>query len=287
MPDRAPATWWPTRSRTARHVISLDDVANDGRRAAAGTGRRGRQRARPAPRSCRAAAGRTPCIGNENPNIFEGFDGNDILIGGLGADDLRGGRGNDQLASNQLFGVPVADGAIDKLDGFDGHRLLPGAVRRRRGRHHDQLRDRRTRTDRPDRPTRTNCSFPARDRAVRAGSARQRPVGLRGGPAEPAAARGPRSADDRGQHAADADHRRSRPPGRTRRPPARSSSSPSGPRGEDERGVAADHPAAQPLRRAGLDDQGADRVDRARSRRRRARRARSSPGSTAAARTTR
>ena len=59
-------------------------------------------------------------IGNKDRNIFEGFDGDDTLIGDLGVDDLRGGAGNDTLASNQLFGVPVADGAIDKLDGFTG-----------------------------------------------------------------------------------------------------------------------------------------------------------------------
>jgi len=59
-------------------------------------------------------------IGNKGRNIFEGFDGDDTLIGDLGVDDLRGGTGNDTLARNQLFGVPVADGAIDKLDGFTG-----------------------------------------------------------------------------------------------------------------------------------------------------------------------
>jgi hypothetical protein len=43
-----------------------------------------------------------------------------VLIGQCGADDLDGRPGNDNLASNQLFGVPVQDGSIDVLDGSAG-----------------------------------------------------------------------------------------------------------------------------------------------------------------------
>lgn len=37
-------------------------------------------------------------IGDNNASIFEGFDGDDVLISGPGADDLRGGQGNDRPA---------------------------------------------------------------------------------------------------------------------------------------------------------------------------------------------
>ncbi len=103
----------------SRHVISLDNVANDGDANLTG-GAFENDNVIDTAEIVQGGSGPDTMIGNEKPNIFEGFDGNDVLSGGKGADDLRGGRGNDQLASNEFFGVPVADGAIDKLDGFDG-----------------------------------------------------------------------------------------------------------------------------------------------------------------------
>ena len=43
-----------------------------------------------------------------------------MLVGDAGADALDGGGGNDRLAGNRLFGVPVEDGAIDRLNGNSG-----------------------------------------------------------------------------------------------------------------------------------------------------------------------
>lgn len=95
--------------RTARVVVALDDLDIDGE---AGEGDK-------ITNAEIIQGGRGPdhLIGDDKANSF---DGDDVLIGGLGADDLRGGTGNDRLASNDLFGVPVQDGSIDKLDGFDG-----------------------------------------------------------------------------------------------------------------------------------------------------------------------
>lgn len=90
--------------RTARVVVLLDDLDNDGE---AGEGDKITNA-----EIIQGGRGPDPLIGDDKANIFEGFDGDDVLIGGLGADD--------RLASNDLFGVPVQDGSIDKLDGFDG-----------------------------------------------------------------------------------------------------------------------------------------------------------------------
>jgi len=99
--------------RTARVVVALDTSRNDGE---SGEG----DLVDPSAEIIQGGRGPDTMIGDKNANIFEGFDGDDVLIGGLGADDLRGGMGNDRLASNDLFGVPVQDGSIDKLDGFEG-----------------------------------------------------------------------------------------------------------------------------------------------------------------------
>ena len=98
--------------RTARVVVILDALANDGE---VGEGDLISNA-----EDIQGGRGPDTMIGDDKANIFEGFDGDDVLIGGRGADDLRGGTGNDRLASNDLFGVPVQDGSIDKLDGFDG-----------------------------------------------------------------------------------------------------------------------------------------------------------------------
>ena len=107
-------------NRTSRHVISLDGVDNDGEAPGLTGPPTERDNVLPSVEIVPGSAGPDTMIGNDNPNTFEGFDGNDSLEGGKGADQLRGGRGNDNLASNRFFGVPVADGAIDTLDGFDG-----------------------------------------------------------------------------------------------------------------------------------------------------------------------
>ncbi len=106
-------------NRTQRHVIRLDGLPNDGHAPLSGPPDEG-DNVMPSAEIVQGSRGPDTMIGNNDPNIFEGFDGADVLIGMKGADDLRGGLGNDTLASNDLFGVPVADGAIDKLDGFDG-----------------------------------------------------------------------------------------------------------------------------------------------------------------------
>ncbi len=98
--------------RTARVLVILDGLANDGE---VGEGDLISNA-----EDIQGGRGPDTMIGDDNANIFEGFEGDDVLIGGRGADDLRGGTGNDRLASNDLFGVPVQDGSIDKLDGFDG-----------------------------------------------------------------------------------------------------------------------------------------------------------------------
>lgn len=103
-----------------RHVISLDGQPNDGRAAGlTGPAIEG-DNVLDSVETVQGSPGPDTMIGNDDPNTFEGFDGNDVLIGGRGADLLRGGTGNDTLASNDLFAVPVADGAIDTLDGFTG-----------------------------------------------------------------------------------------------------------------------------------------------------------------------
>ncbi len=53
-------------------------------------------------------------------DLLDGGAELDILKAGPEVDPLLGGSGNDRLARNDLFGVPVQDGSIDKLDGFDG-----------------------------------------------------------------------------------------------------------------------------------------------------------------------
>ncbi|WP_257459197.1 calcium-binding protein [Archangium lipolyticum] len=59
-------------------------------------------------------------VGNDGPNRLQGNLGNDVLVGNKGADVLRGGPDNDTLATNDLFGVPQPDGAIDTADGGSG-----------------------------------------------------------------------------------------------------------------------------------------------------------------------
>lgn len=103
----------------SRHVISLDNVANDGDANLTGGAFEG-DNVMDTAEIVQGGSGPDTMFGNDKPNVFEGFDGDDVLSGGKGADDLRGGRGNDRLASNELFGVPVADGSIDNLDGFEG-----------------------------------------------------------------------------------------------------------------------------------------------------------------------
>ena len=58
--------------------------------------------------------------GGNDDDELSGNLGDDVLIGLRGADRIDGGPGNDNLASNQLFGVPVQDGSIDVLNGNVG-----------------------------------------------------------------------------------------------------------------------------------------------------------------------
>jgi Ca2+-binding RTX toxin-like protein len=64
-----------------------------------------------------AGHGNDVIFGSASGNVLHGNLGNDVIEGGLGQDTVDGGPGNDTLASNQLFGVPVADGAIDTVNG--------------------------------------------------------------------------------------------------------------------------------------------------------------------------
>src|SRR5664279_4208569 len=70
--------------RTARVVVLLDDLDNDGE---AGEGDKITNA-----EIIQGGRGPDPLIGDDKANIFEGFDGDDVLIGGLGAasalDDL-------------------------------------------------------------------------------------------------------------------------------------------------------------------------------------------------------
>jgi Ca2+-binding RTX toxin-like protein len=99
-----------------RVVASLDANANDGNNIGGIS------------EGDKVAAHTPVLIGGHGQDILSGSDGNnhlignngdDFLEGNKGADLLEGNNGNDTLASNSLFSVPVADGAIDTLNGGD------------------------------------------------------------------------------------------------------------------------------------------------------------------------
>jgi Ca2+-binding RTX toxin-like protein len=102
-----------------RVVASLDGLANDGAQAI-GTNVNEGDNIVGSPGILVGGSGPNVLFGNAGNNHLVGQQRDDILIGGKGADFIEGFGGNDTLASNDLFGAPVKDGAIDTLDGGDG-----------------------------------------------------------------------------------------------------------------------------------------------------------------------
>jgi hypothetical protein len=102
-----------------RLVISIDDKADDGLRALGATANEG-DNVRTTVEDVFAGHGNDVLFGSPQANLLSGNIGDDTIIGDRGKDKLDGGPGNDTLASNQLFGAPVADGEIDTLNGNTG-----------------------------------------------------------------------------------------------------------------------------------------------------------------------
>jgi Ca2+-binding RTX toxin-like protein len=102
-----------------RLVISIDDKADDGLRVLGATANEGDD-VRTSVEDVFAGHGNDVIFGSTGANLLSGNLGDDVIIGDKGKDKLDGGPGNDTLAGNQLFGVPVADGAIDTLNGNVG-----------------------------------------------------------------------------------------------------------------------------------------------------------------------
>lgn len=102
-----------------RVVLSLDGVANDGV-FTPGSGSAEKDNVLDSNEIVAGGNGNDTLFGDQRANQLVGNVGNDTLIGDLGADRLDGGAGDDTIAGSQLFGVPVADGAIDTLNGNSG-----------------------------------------------------------------------------------------------------------------------------------------------------------------------
>jgi len=102
-----------------RLVVTIDTIADDGARKLGETANEG-DNVRTSNEVVEGNSGNDTFIGNELSNTLRGQLGKDNLIGGRGADVVEGSPGDDQLAGNGLFGVPVADGSIDTLNGGDG-----------------------------------------------------------------------------------------------------------------------------------------------------------------------
>ncbi|HEU5267703.1 MAG TPA: hypothetical protein VFU35_13430 [Jatrophihabitans sp.] len=113
-------SYFDTVHKGKRIVASLDGitVANDGAQEIGGPSEG--DTIAGSPDILVGGSGKNVLFGDSADNHLIGHEADDILIGGKGADFLEGFGGNDQLASNQMFGVPVADGRIDTLDGGDG-----------------------------------------------------------------------------------------------------------------------------------------------------------------------
>jgi len=107
-----------------RVVVSLDNVANDGAAPAFGGPSDEDDNVMSSAETVAGGNGPDTLQGNSAANRLTGNGGDDVLVGNAGADVLEGGGGNDRLASNRLFGVPVADGAIDTLNGGAGDQDL-------------------------------------------------------------------------------------------------------------------------------------------------------------------
>jgi Ca2+-binding RTX toxin-like protein len=102
-----------------RVVVTLDSLANDGI-FTPGVGSAEKDNVLDSNEIIAGGNGNDALFGDERANTLIGNVGNDALTGDLGADNLDGGAGDDQLAGNQFFGVPVADGSIDTLNGNAG-----------------------------------------------------------------------------------------------------------------------------------------------------------------------
>jgi len=102
---------------TQRLIVSIDNVANDGIFSVATTSSAEKDNVTSTVERVTGSGGNDTLIGNDGPNVLDGGNGNDILIGNKGADQLFGRAGDDDLASSQLIGANLGDGAIDFLDG--------------------------------------------------------------------------------------------------------------------------------------------------------------------------
>jgi Ca2+-binding RTX toxin-like protein len=112
-------TYLETAHDGKRVAASLDGLANDGTHPI-GTSDTEGDNIIGSPGILVGGTGPNLLFGNDGPNHLIGQQSDDILTGGKGADWIQGFGGNDQLAANDLFGVPVKDGAIDTLDGGNG-----------------------------------------------------------------------------------------------------------------------------------------------------------------------
>lgn len=101
----------------ARLVVSIDLKADDGLRALGTSTSQEGDFVTTTVEDVFAGHGNDVLFGSSANNLLSGNVGNDVIEGLLGKDVIDGGPGDDTLASNQLFGVPVADGAIDTVQG--------------------------------------------------------------------------------------------------------------------------------------------------------------------------
>ena len=102
---------------TDRLVISIDDKADDGIRPLFTATSQEKDFVQTSVEQVFGGHGNDVIHGSAGDNLLHGNLGDDVISGLLGADTINGGPGRDQLASNQLFGVPVADGELDSLNG--------------------------------------------------------------------------------------------------------------------------------------------------------------------------
>jgi Ca2+-binding RTX toxin-like protein len=102
---------------TDRLVISIDDKPDDGLRALHTTTTQEGDNVLTSVENVFGGHGTDIITGSAADNLLHGNVGDDVISGGLGKDSINGGPGRDQLASNQMFGVPVADGEYDTVNG--------------------------------------------------------------------------------------------------------------------------------------------------------------------------
>lgn len=104
----------------ARLVVSIDAKADDGLRPLGATSSHERDLVTTTVEDVYAGHGDDVLFGSAANNLLSGNLGKDVIEGLGGKDVVDGGPGDDTLASNQLFGAPVADGAIDTVQGNAG-----------------------------------------------------------------------------------------------------------------------------------------------------------------------